>query len=204
MSREALRLYVDIDDVLADATAVLIDLARDLFAREVEYQDCHSFDLGESFGLSPAQRDLLLDAAHADAVVESMVAVEGASQILTAWEAKGHEVHIVTGRPPETLPATRRWLLRENMRHETLASVDKYGRQEHLPHAVPLSRLAERRFDVAIEDSVPMARYLVEEVGARVLLLDRPWNRDVSEVPRAARSRIQRVSSWTEIDNSIP
>jgi len=192
-------IYVDVDDVLADATASLIVLARELFGRDVDYESCHSFDLGESFGLTSAQRDVLLDAAHEDLALESMRPVDGAAAILAEWRDTGHEVHIVTGRPPSTLPATRRWLARMRMPHSTIASVDKYGRQAHLVDAVPLRALAQRRFEVAIEDSIPMAQFLAEETGARVLLLDRPWNRDLSRLPAATQTKVQRVVSWVEI-----
>ena len=58
-----------------------------------------------------------------DGVIESMVAIEGAAEILGGWAARGDRVEIVTGRPPATIPATRRWLEREGMPHAALASV---------------------------------------------------------------------------------
>lgn len=193
--RRRLSIYVDVDDVLADATAALIEIARDRFGRDVEFESCSSFDLGESFGLSPEERDRLLDAAHEDRVVESMPAIEGAAPVLTGWETDGHEVHVVTGRPPSTLAATRRWLDRMQMPYSSVTSVDKYARQAHLPDAVPLDRLRERPFEVAVEDSASMARHLSADLGVPVLLFDRPWNRTVE----ARGGRIQRVHSWSEI-----
>lgn len=203
MSRDPLPIYVDVDDVLADTTAMLLDMARELFAKEIAYEDCRSFDLGESFGLSPEQRDELLDAAHEDGAIESMAAIEDAAGVLAAWEGLGHEVHIVTGRPPATLAATRRWLGRMAMPHATLASVDKYGRQAHLSDAVPLHRLAESRYRVAVEDSLSMARFLVEETGTAVLLLDRPWNRDVSTLDPEVLRLVTRVRTWREIQAHV-
>lgn len=198
-----LPIYVDVDDVLADTTAALIRLVRELFAKEVSYEQCHSFDLGQSFGLSEAERDRLLDAAHDDDVIESMAAIEGAAEILGGWEARGDRVEIVTGRPPATIPATRRWLEREGMPHAALASVDKYGRQQHLPEAVPLEELAGRRFRIAVEDSISMTRFLVEATDTPVLLLDRPWNRDVRGLGRSVRARVERVHSWSEIADRL-
>lgn len=195
MSRPRFSIYVDVDDVLADATATLIELARERFDRSVEFESCSSFDLGESFGLTPAERDELLDAAHEDRIVESMPAIEGAAPVLGDWESHGHEVHVVTGRPPSTLAATRRWLVQMEMPHASLASVDKYARQGHLPDAVPLERLADRHFQIAVEDSMSMARHLSEDLGVPVLLFDRPWNRSLPE----RGGRIRRVHSWTEI-----
>ncbi|MDG2303471.1 MAG: hypothetical protein P8R42_02265 [Candidatus Binatia bacterium] len=203
MARTLLPIYVDVDDVLADTTAMLLEMARDLFAKEIAYEDCRSFDLGESFGLSEAQRDRLLDAAHEDAAIESMLAIEDAAEVLAAWDALGHEVHIVTGRPPATLAATRRWLDRMEMPHASLASVDKYGRQAHLTEAVPLDSLAERRYRVAVEDSLSMARFLVKTTGTAVLLLDRPWNRDVTGLDSGVLRLVTRVASWREIEADV-
>jgi len=199
MSGLALPIYVDVDDVLADTTATLLVLARELFAKEVAYEECHSFDLGESFGLSDHERDRLLEAAHDDRVIESMRPIDGAADTLARWEALGHEVEIVTGRPPGTLRATGRWLRRHRMPHATLSSVDKYQRHAAAAEAVPLERLAARRFHVAIEDSASMAAFLVRETATPVLLLDRPWNRDVTALASSVRRHIRRVTSWAEI-----
>ncbi len=193
-------IYVDVDDVLADTTATLVGLVRELFAKRVTYEDCRSFDLGESFGLSEDERDRLLDAAHEDRVIEAMGAVPGAAETLAGWEARGHVVEIVTGRPPLTLAATGRWLERMRMPHATLESVDKYGRQVGLADATPLARFADRRYRVAIEDSLSMAAFLAGETGTPVLLLDRPWNRDERSLAPRARGRIRRVTSWVEIE----
>lgn len=203
MKRIDLPIYVDVDDVLADTTATLLGLARELFCKEVTYEDCRSFDLGESFGLCEEERDRLLDAAHEDRVIESMAPIAGAAKALTAWDREGREVHVVTGRPPATLGATRRWLERERMPHASLDSVDKYGRQLHLADSIPLDRLAGRRYRAAIEDSLAMARFLALETETPVLLLDRPWNRDESCLGERARRRVRRVSTWPEIETWV-
>ena len=198
-----LPIYVDVDDVLSDTTASLIGLARELFSKNVSYEHCRSFDLGESFGLSERERDRLLAAAHRDDVIESMRPIDGAAEILAAWAARGDRVEIVTGRPPATLPATRRWLSRMPMPHASLDSVDKYGRQADLPEAVPLDRLATSRFRVAVEDSLSMTRFLVEVTETPVLLLDRPWNRDVRGLAPSVRERVERVHSWPEVSDCL-
>lgn len=192
-------IYVDVDDVLADATETLIGLARDMFAVEVSYPDLKSFDLGESFGLSEFERDQLLEAAHRSAVIESMTAIEGASEVLGDWWERGFEIAIVTGRPPSTLQATARWLDRAGIPHTRLLSIDKYGRQKAVSGATALESLRGSRFAFAIEDALTMARFLVEEVATPVLLFDRPWNRDVDTLALQTRARILRVGSWSEI-----
>lgn len=192
-------IYVDVDDVLADTTEALVGLVHELFDRRVTYDDCQSFDLGESFGLSEDERDRLLDAAHADHVIESMSVVPGAARTLDDWRSRSLAVHVVTGRPPQTLGATRRWLEREGLHHASLESVDKYGRQSGIDNAIPLADLAGRRYRVAVEDSLSMATFLAAELGTPVLLMDRPWNRKLDQVPTRVRSHLRRVHSWEEI-----
>ena len=201
MTVPRLPVYVDVDDVLADTTAKLIELARDLFGVEARFEACHSFDLGESFGLSERQRDQLLDAAHGDEVVRSMSVVAGAVPALQRLRDAGREIHVVTGRPPSTLRPTREWLTAAGVPFQRLDSVDKYGRQTHLAESVPLESFVGRRFGFAVEDSLDMARFLVERAETPVLLLDKPWNREGLEPDLA--SRIRRVRSWEEIEQWV-
>lgn len=196
-------IYVDVDDVLADTTEALVGLVHQLFDRRVTYDDCQSFDLGESFGLSEEERDRLLDAAHSDHVIEAMSVVPGAARTLEDWRSQSLAVHVVTGRPPQTLDATRRWLEREGLHHASLESVDKYGRQGGIDDAVPLADLSDRRYRVAVEDSLSMATFLAEVTRTPVLLMDRPWNRRLDDVPRRVRALLRRVYSWEEIRSLV-
>ena len=106
---------------------------------------------------------------------------------------------MVTGRPPSTLEATARWLTLARIPHTTLLSVDKYGRQREVPDAVAPESLRGSCFSFAIEDSLAMARFLVEEAGTPVLLFDRPWNQNLEALDPRTRARIHRVDSWRQI-----
>ena len=90
----------------------------------------------------------------------------------------------------------RRWLGRFSIHHAALLSVDKYNRHNNAPGSISLKQLASARFALAIEDSAPMAHFLVEHTGARVALMDRPWNRQPAA---ASHPRITRVHTWPQI-----
>jgi len=57
-----------------------------------------------------------------------------------------------------------------------------------------METLSKQYFDLAVEDSGQMARFLSENMNLRVALLDRPWNRSMS-----FNSNVQRCADWKEI-----
>ena len=128
--------------------------------------------------------------------VKGLEVVAGSPEVVSHWRDAGYAVQVVTGRPPSTIESTRRWLGRFSIHHDALLSVDKYNRHNNAPGSISLKQLASARFALAIEDSAPMAHFLVEHTGARVALMDRPWNRHPAA---ASHPRITRVYTWPQI-----
>ena len=191
-----LAIYVDIDDVLARTIEGLVRLLYERTGRRVPVGDIRHFDLRKPFGLSEHEHESFMEAAHEPAVLGALAPYPGCGPVLRGWSEAGYAVEIVTGRPPAALDVSRRWLERLELPHDSLESVDKYGRH---PEATPLDDLGARRFALAVEDSLTMAEFLVARTGTPVVLVDQPWNRDFSEVSPEIAAQITRVSSWTEI-----
>jgi uncharacterized HAD superfamily protein len=191
-------LYVDIDDVLAETTRALAELARSHFGKTVDFEAMHSFDLGVSLGLDHAELSLFMEAAHQPDFLRALAPIEGAQSALDAWHEAGAEIHVVTGRPPDSRPCTEAWLSAHGIRHHRLELVDKYGRYPG-SRSVRKEHLIGRRYHFVIEDSADMARFLAEGTGAQVLLFDRPWNRGAGPLGAG----ITRVHSWTEIRRHV-
>lgn len=200
-------VYVDFDDVLAHTTRRLVQLFCERTGREVEFEAMVHFDLGLAFGIGAAELHAFMEAAHEDPVLHSVDPMDEAAETLHGWCAEGAEVAVVTGRPPPTESVSRAWLERHGFPRASLEFVDKYARHVDRPGRVkPLSmeELAERRFTLAVEDSLATASFLAERLEVPVVLFDRPWNRDVSGLSPEARQRIVRCSSWREIRARIP
>ena len=202
--RAPLPIYLDLDDVLAETTRGLVALLHARHGRRVPFEALHSFDLRVSFGLSDREHDAFLDAAHQAPFLDGLSALPGAAPVLEHWNARGHALHVVTGRPPHALEVSRRWLRGQGLRHDVLASVDKYGRHDGAAGSRPLEEFARERYALAVEDSLEMARFLALRTGTRVALMDRPWNRHDRWLPPAARARITRVYGWDEIFSRFP
>ncbi|MEM9174884.1 MAG: hypothetical protein AAGC67_06590 [Myxococcota bacterium] len=197
-----MKIYVDIDDVLARTIESLIDLLDETHGRRVDVEAVRHFDLEKSFDLSDDEIFAFMERAHTDDALERIEPVAEGIRTLEDWRGDGHEVHLVTGRPPAANAASRRWLERHAVPHVALHHLDKWSRptwnEAGLP-ALAFDELGAMAFDFAVEDSLDTAVRLVEEFALPVALMDRPWNRDLSGVAPATRARLTRCVGWAPV-----
>jgi uncharacterized HAD superfamily protein len=196
------RIYVDIDDVLSETISRLVDLLEHIHDRRVDPDEVEHFDLSRSFGLDANEIESFMERAHDDDFIESIAPTPGAAEVLSRWQAAGHRVTLVTGRPPKTNAASRRWLEMHDLSHEALHHLDKWNRPDWnltgLP-AIQFDDLSEFCFEFAVEDSLDTAVRLIEEFGIPVALMDRPWNRAVEPIARKTRGLLVRCSNWDQV-----
>lgn len=196
------RIYVDIDDVLSATIERLVDLLHELHDRRVEIEEVRDFDLARPFGLDADGIRRFMDVVHADAVIESIAPHAGAAEVLERWNTAGHTITLVTGRPPITTHASRRWLETHGMKHDALHHLDKWGRPDWNDGGLPALRFEDLPafgFELAVEDSLSTAVRLVEDFGLPVALMDRPWNREVAHLPRRIRDQLVRCRDWQDV-----
>jgi uncharacterized HAD superfamily protein len=187
-------IYVDMDDVLCETAQALLAIAAREFGKTIPYDQLNTFEVGEACGLEAREIEKLFQLAHHPEEMLAMTPIGEAVGILKRWTAAGHEIAIVTGRPPSTYDVSRAWLTRHDVPHHDFVMVDKYGRfTTENTIAITLPELAERRFSFAVEDSPTMAKFLATEMKVPVALLDRPWNQ-MEDHPL-----ITRLSDWSEI-----
>jgi hypothetical protein len=94
--------------------------------------------------------------------------------------ARGYDIIVVTGRPPQTASVSEAWLRDNDIPYHSLIYVDKYGRGERSGGEVPaisLNELSQLRCAYAVENSGEMAAFLAEEMGQPLALLDRRGTR---------------------------
>jgi hypothetical protein len=198
----ARRIYVDIDDVLSETIARLVDLLEHMHQRRVDPCQVEHFDLSESFGLDPREIESFMERASDDDVIESIAPTPGGADVLSQWQAAGHRITLVTGRPPKTNAASRRWLDTHDLSHEALHHLDKWNRPSWNLTGLPAIRFADLPafgFEFAVEDSLDTAVRLIEELEIPVVLMDRPWNRAVHAISRKTRASLVRCADWNQI-----
>jgi uncharacterized HAD superfamily protein len=200
------RIYVDIDDVISETIARLVDLLEHMHDRRVDPSDVEHFDLSRSFGLDANEIEPFMERAHDDDIIESIEPTPGAADVLSQWQAAGDRVTLVTGRPPKTNAASRRWLEMHDFSHQALHHLDKWNRPgwnlTGLP-AIRFNELSEFGFEFAVEDSLDTAVRLIEEFGIPVALMDRPWNRAVEPIAKRTRGLLIRCSNWAQVADAF-
>ena len=198
------RLYVDLDDVIGETAQRLLVMAEREYGRKVPFEEVTSFDLDAVFGMNAEETAQFYRRSNQADVLSCVALREGAVESLAACRSGGIEVWVVTGRPAATSDLTRAWLAGRGVPHDELIFVEKYGPWEELDGPPPvepaepvsLDELAAMEFRAAIEDHPGMARFLAERMRTRVLLMDRPWNRD----PEAdAHPLITRCRDWQAV-----
>lgn len=193
-----MRIYVDIDDILCETAAALCALATREFGRHVAYEDVRVFDLQQAFGLSDGEMRRFVRLSHAPEVLMDFPATPGAAEGVRALRAAGAEVDILTGRPASSHEATAAWLASVGLDGFNVEYVDKYGRKFERrpgdPKTVPLAELLARHYDFALDDSPVILKSLAAWTRTKVLVFDRPWNRDFVLAPNMAR-----VGGWPDV-----
>ncbi len=208
------RIYVDLDDVLAQTIAGLTALLERRTGRRVPEDEVEHFDLARSFGLASAELAALMRQAHRPEELDALEPNPGGARVLGVWLERGYRVSVVTGRPAFTASVSRRWLERHEIPYTDLSCVDKYGGRTWATQDAPadgteepalaLDSLAGLGFRFAVEDSLAMAVHLVEDCGIPVALMDRPWNRDLSGLRPGTAASLVRCRDWGEIAARFP
>ena len=200
------RIYVDIDDVLSETIARLVELLEHMHDRRIDPSEVEHFDLSRSFGLDANELESFMERVHHDDIIESIAPTPGAADVLSQWQVAGDRVTLVTGRPPKTNAASRRWLETHDLSHEALHHLDKWNRPgwnlTGLP-AIRFDELSEFGFEFAVEDSLDTAVRLIEEFGIPVALMDRPWNRAVESIAKKTRGSLIRCSNWGQVTDAF-
>jgi uncharacterized HAD superfamily protein len=188
------------DDVLCETARRFLVIIEREFGKRIPYEELTDFDFETSCELTAAERASLYETVHHEEEILRIEPIAAAIDVLNAWAAAGHEIAIVTGRPPDTAAASIEWLQRFKVPYDSFTIVDKYGRfQTENTIGLTLAELSAKEFAWAVEDSLPMAKFLARTMKVPVALLDRPWNQG-----DLGLARIKRYADWKELLNFPP
>ena len=193
-----MNIYVDFDDCLCETGRAFASLAADLFGIRVPYEEMRHFNLQKAFCLTDEQYGRLLAEGHEPEVLLSFEETPGAPETIREWIAGGHSVSVITGRPYSTYETSRLWLDRHGLRDARLYCLDKYGRENFIKDSefsLKLEDYYEMKFDYAVEDSPLAFRFFDHLPDLRVLVFDRPWNREAV----FPNDRYRRCFDWESI-----
>lgn len=203
-----MRIYLDFDDVLCETARRLSALAREMFGRDVPYPRIAAFDLHAAFDLDEPQYHALMSRAHSDQELAALRAAPRMAAIVRRIAARGHDLVVVTGRPPHTNAVSRDWLRRHGLGALPMHHVDKYGREPAADGVPPearawtLDEFNRERFDIAVDDAPAMLDVLAGRADCLTIVHERPWNKHWNP-PEYAASRVVRCRGWREIGEAI-
>ena len=197
-----MNIYVDFDDCLCETGRAFAGLASDMFGKAVPYEEMRFFNLQKAFDLTDEQYDLLLAKGHEPEVLMSLAETPGASEVINEWTGKGYEVSVITGRPYSACETSRMWLDAHGLRDARLYCLDKYGRENFIKgssFSLEPEEYYKMKFDYAVEDSPLAFRFFSHLPELKVMVFDRPWNRDC-EFPDGS---YRRCCDWETIRANV-
>lgn len=176
-----MNIYVDFDDCLCETARAFSKLAMDMFGKDVPYEKVRYFNLQMAFDLDDDQYDALLKKGHEPEVLLAFEETPGAVKVLNEWIENGHNVSIITGRPFASYEPSRTWLDKHGLNNVPLYCLNKYGRDNFMKdcgYSLELEDYYKMKFDFAVEDSPSAFKFFDHLPELKVLVFDRPWNRE--------------------------
>ncbi len=193
-----MRIYVDFDDCLCETGRAFSRLALEMFDKHVPYEQMHDFDMDKSFDLDAEQYRRFMLRGHEPEILLSYDATPGAAETLNEWISSGHEVSVITGRPSSVHEPSRRWLDEHGLERARLYCLNKYGTDSLFGsshQSLELEDYYRMKFDYAVEDSPRAFRFFGHLPELKVLVFDRPWNRDCA----FPNQNYRRCADWESI-----
>jgi uncharacterized HAD superfamily protein len=197
-----MKIYVDYDDCLCETARNFSDLAVEMFGKNVPYEKIRYFELDKSFDLNEEQFVQFMSKGHEPDVLLSYEETPGASEVINEWLSEGHDVSIITGRPFSSYEPSRQWLDRHGLKDVKLYCLNKYGRDGFIKDSdfsLELEDYYRMKFDVAVEDSPKAFRFFDHLPDLKVMVYDRPWNREC-ELPG---DNYTRCADWELIRRNV-
>ena len=197
-----MKIYVDFDDCLCETAKHFSKLVKELFDKNVPYEDIRYFNLQKSFLLTEEQYEHMMIEGHKPEVLLAYEETPGATETVNGWIDSGFDVSIITGRPYSTFEASREWLDRHGLERVRLYCLNKYGRDNFIKgsdFSLEIEDYYKMRFDYAVEDSPAAFRFFEHMPKMKVMVFDRPWNRDCV----FPGDNYLRCYDWKTIDKQI-
>ena len=175
-----LRIAVDLDGVLAETMEAWCKIANQRFGSNLKLEDLDSWTSWKKTGVTRDQFFQILNQTWDD--WENIPPTEpDLAQKVAKVERLG-SLDIVTGRSKQTVESAKQWLSHHKIPYQRFIRVRGWKDKVFL------------NYDAYVDDAPELMPLISRNPLMQGILYDRPWNRDVAEMPR-----VFRVESWTQI-----
>ncbi len=179
-SRDKLRIAVDLDGVLAETMEAWCKKVNETFGTRLTLEDLDTWTSWRKVGITKDQFFQILDGVW-DAWEDIPPTEPGLTEKVRKVEKLG-SLDIVTGRSKKTVEAAKEWLSHYMIPYQRFVRVSGWRDKVFL------------NYDVYIDDAPELMPLISRNPLMRGILYERPWNRDVGDIPR-----VFKVASWTRI-----
>ena len=193
-----MKIYIDYDDCICETARAFSVLAMKMFGKNVPYEQIRFFNLKDSFSLTEDEYERFMLEGHRPEILLAYEETPGASKKINEMIDAGHEIYIITGRPYSSFEPSRLWLDNHGLSRAPLFCLNKYGRDSFIKNSdfnLELEDYYKMKFDLAIEDSPHAFKYFDHLPDLKVMVFDRPWNRDCT----FPGSNYTRCYGWDEV-----
>lgn len=201
---KGLNIGIDIDGVLGDFNSVYWVWHNENFGTDINPNtDCTEYDYSKILKAKGFDIDLQTEVNRIGEFLENCDLVE--SIPLIPGSRKGveqlHEIanlYVITARFVHAKESTERWIQSNypDLFKKVISTGSSYGVNKFQLTKAMVGQ--QYKLDWMIEDAVYHAKEMLE-IGAQVVLLEQPWNKDVE----FKHENLYRVKDWNEVVECI-
>ncbi len=173
--QQSLKVAVDLDGVLAETMEVWCKRANQEFGKSLKLEDLNTWASWEVVDIPKNDFYRILDEVW-DSWRDIPPTEPEIAGKLARIERFGR-IDIVTGRSLNTVESVKKWLRYHKVRYENFVRVRGWRDKVHLD------------YDVFIDDAPELMPLISRSPLLWGILYDRPWNRDVVDMPRVLKAK---------------
>ena len=192
-----MRIGIDLDECLTEFVFSFLNYHNDKYGTKLSKRDIKLYDLCEFMGCSKNESINRIHRFYETSHFKELPVVFG-SQNGVRNLSSDNELFIISSRPEYISQQTERWLEHHFYnKFSDIVFVNEWGNEQYSMKRTKSEACAYLGVELMIEDNEVNARDCAFR-GARVFLIDRPWNQNGK-----LHSGIKRVYDWNEIFESI-
>lgn len=180
-----MKIGIDIDEVVAKYVEGYLEIFKKEYGKKVNFEDVFSYNFGEVLGISKEEDEKLHKIFGESMSFDEIEMIEGAKEAVIKL-SKSHDVAFITFRPLRLKEKTR-FFLEKNFPDNSF----KVFYAKEFPNGSKAEVCKSLGINLMIEDHAPAA-FECANKGIRVILFDKPWNKNVEH------ENILRVKKWEE------
>ncbi|OGG21505.1 hypothetical protein A3B48_01790 [Candidatus Gottesmanbacteria bacterium RIFCSPLOWO2_01_FULL_40_10] len=199
--KKAVKIGIDIDNVISDSYPAYLDKFNIQYKTDIKIHQISEFYylnkiIEENKNIPGRKIVNFIDELVLDEEFQlNLPPIDDSVRVINNWVSKGYKIHYVTARPVEVREITIKWLEKHGYWVKG-AELDLFNSRKGF------SSDAEYKADIAVKYKICVfiedALEIALKMPIPVLLFDRPWNKF------KAKKNLIRISSWKEIEDTLP